>query len=222
MKRYLLFLACVSMLGGRAVTAEESAAWTPLFDGKTLSGWTQAGGKAPGKGWQVIDGVLQLNGAGGNLLSEKEYENFELEWQWKIEKNGNNGIKYWVTAVGGSEWLGIEYQMIDDETNGDAKSKPSHASASFYDIKAAAADKPLKAPGEWNTSKVVSSKGKLQHFLNGVMVVEADTKAEEWKQLVAASKFKNKAGFAPGKGRIMLTDHQDKVWIKSINIRELK
>ena len=64
-----------------------------LFDGKSLAGWTAAGGKAPGPGWKIEGGVLALDGVGGNLLSDKEYTNFEFEWEWKIAEGGNNGIK---------------------------------------------------------------------------------------------------------------------------------
>ena len=195
--------------------------WQSLFDGKTLAGWTAMNGKAPGAGWKVEDGVLHLNGEGGNLLSAEEYTSFEMEWQWKIDRKGNNGIKYWVTKVADKEWLGIEYQMIDDGVHKDGKPGSNHATASIYDIKAAAADKPLLPAGEWNKSRIVIKEGKIQHFLNGTMVVEADTTGEEWKKQLAASKFRNKPGFAPGRGKIMLTDHQDPVWLKEIRIRRL-
>jgi hypothetical protein len=130
-------------------------------------------------------------------------------------------VKYWATKVGGKEWLGIEYQMIDDHKHPDGLKGGSHTTASIYDIKQPAADKPLKPVGEWNTSRIVVREGKIQHWLNGVLVCEADTKTEEWKTMIATSKFKNKAGFAPGNGHIMLTDHTDKVWYKNIKIREL-
>lgn len=219
MKHLLTSLTCLALLAHAQDTPIKEST---LFDGKSLVGWTQVNGQPPGKGWQVVAGVIQLNGSGGNLISAKEYEDFELQWDWKVEKNGNNGIKYWVSAVAGKEWLGIEYQMIDDLTNADAKSKPSHATASFYDIKAAVADKPLKPAGEWNASKVIAHNGKIQHFLNGTKVAEADTKTEDWRSLISLSKFKGKQGFAAGKGRIMLTDHQDKVWIRGLSIREIK
>ncbi len=193
-----------------------------LFDGKTLTGWHAPDGKAPGAGWVFDQGTLHLNGTpGGMLLSDKEYSQFELEWDWKVEEGGNNGVKYWATKVGGKEWLGIEYQMIDDHKHPDGLKGGSHTTASIYDIKQPAADKPLKPVGEWNTSRIVVLEGKIQHWLNGVLVCEADTKTDEWKTMIAGSKFKNKVGFAPGKGHIMLTDHTDKVWYKNIKIREL-
>lgn len=209
---FSLFVAASSLIAAEPVS---------LFDGKTLTNWSGPEGAKPGAGWVIEDGLLHLNGTqGGNLLSEKEYTNFDLEWEWKVEEGGNNGIKYWVTKVGGKEWLGIEYQMIDDAKHPDGLKGGSHVTASIYDIKAPAADKPLNPPGQWNTSRVVAQDGKLEHYLNGKLVCSADTTTEEWKSLLAASKFKNKVGFAPGKGRIMLTDHHDKVWYRKITITE--
>ena len=205
-------------------SATAAGPWQTLVDGKSLAGWVNGSapdGK-PGPGWTVGEGMLHLKGKGGNLVSEKEYSSFELEWEWRIAEGANNGVKYWVTQVGPKrEWLGIEYQMIDDVRNSDALIGGSHTTACIYDIKAAKADKPVKPAGEWNTSRVVVSDGKIQHWLNGKLVVEADTKAAEWKALVGQSKFKEKEGFAPGKGKIMLTDHQDETWFRNMKIREL-
>lgn len=214
----LLFVLAIFLV--TSVQAKEGP-WQNLFDGKTLAGWTAIDGQAPGAGWQVVDGTLHLNGKGGNIVSTEEYSAFELEWDWKINAKGNNGVKYWVTHVGGKEWLGIEYQMIDDGGHADGKPGSNHATASIYDIKAAAADKPLRPAGEWNQSRVIIKHGIVQHFLNGILVVEADTSGDEWKRLIADSKFRNKTGFAPGKGKIMLTDHADPVWYRNIRIRRL-
>jgi hypothetical protein len=192
-----------------------------LFDGKTFSGWTGQEGKAPGPGWKIADGVLHLDGAGGNLFSEKEYSNFDLEWEWKIAEAGNNGVKYWVTKVGGKEWLGIEYQMLDDAKHPDGKNGEKRLTASFYDIQAPGVKTPVNPPGEWNKSRIVAKEGKLQHWINGVLVGEADTNSADWKAKVAESKFKGREGFAPGKGKIMITDHKDKVWYRNIRITEL-
>lgn len=202
--------------------AQEQGAWTSLFDGKTLNGWKQAGGKEPGPGWTVENGIIHLNGVGGNLISDGTYSSFELEWEWKVAEGSNNGVKYWVNPIGPKkEMLGIEYQMIDDKRHADALRGGSHTTACIYDIKEAAADKPVKPAGEWNISKVVVKDGKIEHWLNGKMVVGADTTSQEWKDAIAKSKFKNKEGFAPGKGHIMLTDHTDETWYKSIRIRTL-
>ena len=203
--------------------ARAADGWTAIFDGKTLAGWTLADGKPPGAGWQVEEGgVLHLAGKGaGLLLSEKEYTNFELEWEWKLATGSNNGIKYWVTKVGGKEWLGIEYQMIDDFKNSDGLRGGSHNTGSIYDIYDSAKDKVLKPVGEWNSSRVVVKDGKIEHWLNGRLCSSADSKTEDWKEHIAKSKFKSKEGFAPGRGKLMLTEHGDPTWFRNIRIREL-
>lgn len=184
----------------------------------TLADFTGTNGETPSGGWSEESGVIHLKGKGGNLISKSEYENFVLEWEWKVAPKGNNGVKYWVTKVGGKEWLGIEYQMIDDSGHPDGLRGGSHTTACIYDIKEAIKEKGLKPAGEWNQSKVVVRDGKIEHWLNGVLAVSADTKSEEWPKLIAASKFRNKEGFAPGKGRIMLTDHSDETWFRNIRV----
>ena len=219
MKRFLLAIA----LFATPIIARPADGWTSLFDGKTLAGWTLADGKAPGTGWAVEEGgVLHLAGKGaGYLLSEKEYSSFELEWEWKLAEGGNNGIKYWVTKVGGKEWLGIEYQMIDDQKHADGLKGGSHNTGSIYDLVDSAKDKILKPIGEWNSSRVLVKDGKIEHWLNGKLCSSVDTKTEEWKACVAKSKFKSKVGFAPGHGKLMLTEHGDPTWFRNIRIREL-
>lgn len=212
----------LSALLALSILPAGAADFVSIFDGKTLAGWNAPDGKKAGAGWKIEDGALHLDGTpGGMLLSDKEYTNFELEWEWKVEEGGNNGVKYWVTKVGGKEWLGIEYQMIDDAKHPDGMRGGSHVTASIYDIKEPAKDKPLNAPGQWNKSRIVVKDGKIEHYLNDKLVCDADTASEDWKTRIAASKFKSKAGFAPGKGRLMLTDHGDMAWFKNIRVKEL-
>jgi hypothetical protein len=189
----------------------------------TLADFTTPDGKPAPAGWVAeSDGVIHLTGGGGNIVSQKEYASFEVEWEWKVAPGGNNGLKYWVAPLGEKkEWLGIEYQMIDDWKHSDGLKGGSHTTACIYDIKPAAPDKPFKSATDWNQSKVIVKDGKIEHWLNGRMVVAADTSSDEWKALVAKSKFKNKPGFAPGKGRIMLTDHKDETWYRNIRVKEL-
>ena len=190
----------------------------PVF--LTLADFTNVNGETPSGGWKAEgDNGIHLAGkGGGNLISKNEYTNFELEWEWKLNPKGNNGIKYWVTKIGGKEWLGIEYQMIDDSGHADGLRGGSHTTASIYDIKEPVKDKLVKPAGEWNTSKIVVQDGKIQHWLNGALAAEADTNAPEWKEMIAKSKFKNKEGFAPGKGKIMLTEHGDETWFRNIKL----
>jgi hypothetical protein len=217
-------LALFSLLTASwALSAEPTALHLADFD--------NGSGKAAGPGWSETDGVIHLAASshdkkaaaqGGNLISKQSYTSFQLEWDWKVAVGGNNGIKYWVTKVGGKEWLGIEYQMIDDAKHPDATKKDSRSTACIYDIKAAAKNKPVKPAGEWNSSKVVVQGSKIQHWLNGSLVCEADTAAPEWKDLISQSKFKGKDGFAPGAGHLMLTDHSDETWLKNIRVTPLQ
>ena len=174
----------------------------------TLADFTNLNGEAPTGGWQAEgESVIHLAG-----------KNFVLEWDWKLNPKGNNGIKYWVTKIGGKEWLGIEYQMIDDSGHPDGLKGGSHTTASIYDIKEPIPGKLVKPAGEWNSSKIIVQDGKIQHWLNGALASEADTTTPEWKEIIAKSKFKNKEGFAPGKGKIMLTEHGDETWFRNIRI----
>lgn len=217
MKATLFSLALASSLFISSTMAGEAVS---LFDGKTLAGWTGPDGAAP-EGWTVEEGgVLHFGGKGALLLSDKEYSSFELEWEWKLDAKGNNGVKYWVTKIG-KEWLGIEYQMIDDNGHADGLKGGSHNTASIYDIFDSAKDKDLKPIGEWNKSKIVAKDGKIEHWLNGKLASSADTKSEEWKEHIAKSKFKNKENFAPGHGKIMLTAHGDPAWYRNIFVKEL-
>lgn len=192
-----------------------------LFDGSSLDHWQGAQGGAPGTGWVIEkDGSLFRKDKSGDLLSKESFKNFTLEWEWKIGEGGNSGVKYWVTSIG-KQNLGIEYQLIDDLRHADAKKGGNRQTGAIYDIKAAAADKPSKPAGEWNTSKLVVQGTRLQHWLNGALVVEADTASPEWKELFAQSKYVKYEGFAPGHGRILLQDHGDPVWFRSIRITPL-
>ena len=199
--------------------ASAEGEWVSLFDGKSLTGWKAIDGK-PIAGWEAKDGVLHFTGKGPYLLSDNEYSSFELEWEWKLDPKGNNGIKYWVTQIG-KEWLGIEYQMIDDNGHADGLKGGSHNTGSIYDIFDSSKDKKLSPIGEWNHSRVVVKDGKIEHWLNGTLASSADTKTPEWQEHIAKSKFKSKPGFAPGKGKIMLTAHGDPAWFKNLKIRTL-
>ena len=188
----------------------------------SLKDFTSASGGAPGAGWSEENGVIALSGKGaGLLLSKEEYADFELEWEWKLAEGGNNGVKYWVAKVGGREWLGIEYQMIDDSRHPDGLRGGSHTTASIYALKAAAKDRVIKPVGEWNHSRVVVKNGVIEHHLNGKLASTVDTRSEEWKECVANSKFKNKQGFAPGRGKLMLTEHGNPTWFRNIRIKAL-
>lgn len=195
--------------------------WKSLFNGKNLEGWTTSGGQPMTKGWVAKDGVLHRESKGGDLFTAKEYSNFIFELEWKISPAGNSGIKYRMTKYG-SRLLGPECQVLDDDKHPDGKKGKNRQSGALYDILECNANKDLKAVGEWNHVRIVAKGSKLEHWLNGKKVVDIDTSSDEWKKLVAASKFKNVKGFGTAKaGRIMLQDHSDPVWYRNIRIQEL-
>jgi hypothetical protein len=205
------------------LTAEEKAAgWKLLFDGRSLAGWRTYGStNKPGDGWKAEDGLLKkLKGVrGGDIITEQKFGDFELSWEWRIDTGGNNGVKYLVTEERKGA-PGHEYQMIDDDGHPDGKLGPKRQTASFYEVLPPAADKPLKKPGEWNQSRIVIQSQRVEHWLNGAKVLEYTLGSPEVKAGIAASKFKNAAGFGEKiDGHLMLTDHQDECWFRNLKIR---
>jgi hypothetical protein len=195
-----------------------------LFDGKSLVGWTTAAGEPVKNGWIVEDGMLVRNGRGGSIYTAEEYGDFELSFEWKIARRGNSGVKYRVAfypkgVYGNPGWLGCEYQLFDDVGR---NAEPLYSSGAIYGLYAPSADKVLRPVGEFNDARIVVLGTKLEHWLNGVKVVEADTASEDWKQRIAASKFGDVAGFFRNpKGRIELQDHGSRVWFRKIELRPL-
>jgi acyl-CoA thioesterase-1 len=216
-------------LAGEVVKAIEAAlggGWTELFDGRSLAGWRPYGkptGAPVGEGWKVEDGLLhKLPGVkGGDIISERQFTDFELEWEWRLAKDANNGLKYCVTEQRPGA-PGYEYQMIDDLSERFRKMPAKSLTASFYEVLAPAADKPLKPAGEWNVSRVTVRGDRAEHWLNGKKVLEYTFGSDAVKAGVAESKFKKFPDFGTKlTGHIMLTDHTDEAWYRRARIREL-
>jgi hypothetical protein len=207
------------------LTEEDKAAgWQLLFDGKTTAGWHSFKKQAfPTNGWDVQDGWLHCRGKGGNeIISAAEFENFELEWDWKQAPGGNSGIKYFVTETRDSA-LGHEYQMIDDEREPDAKvANGKHVTASLYDVLKPERPPPIKPSREINHSRIVIKGNRVEHWLNGAKVLSYSCGSEAIKEAVARSKFKNVAQFGDKlKGHLLLQDHGSEVWFRNIRLRAL-
>jgi hypothetical protein len=224
----LLLLTSVPALAAESpnnLTAEESVGgWKLLFDGKTTAGWTSFKKQSfPAKGWEVQESWLACLGeGGGDIVSSAQYDQFDLRWEWKIAPGGNSGVKYFVLSTRNSA-LGHEYQMLDDATNPDGKTPGGkHVTASFYDVLKPTVHPPIKPPGEINQSRILVRGDHVEHWLNGVKVLEYECGSEPVKAAVASSKFKNTAGFGNrAKGYILLQDHGSQVWFRSIRIRDL-
>lgn len=198
-----------------------------LFDGKTLAGWVTRDGKPIEKGWIVEDGsIVRATHGGGDIFTEGSYDDFDFSFDWKVTAGVNSGVKYRVREFDG-ERLGPEYQIIDESTD---KPKPGSETGSLYALYETSPDRVLNPPGEWNHARIVVRGTRLEHWLNGVKLLEADTASDEWAKRLAKSKFARRAGFATGPGPIMLTDHApalsdlgkpDKIWFRNLAIRRL-
>jgi hypothetical protein len=198
--------------------AELAAGWRLLFDGSTTRGWRGFKKDSfPAQGWVVREGVLikQAGVRGGDIVTTDTFLDFELAWEWRIGPGGNNGVKYFVTEEA-DRAAGHEYQMIDDQRVSD----PKGTTASFYAVLPPSPGKPAPRINEWNQSRIVVQGRRVEHWLNGIKVLEYQTGSPEVLEAVAASKFKDSAGFGfKSQGRILLTDHTDETHFRNLKIR---
>ncbi|MDB6057499.1 MAG: hypothetical protein JWO95_1343 [Verrucomicrobiales bacterium] len=203
--------------------AEKTAGWKLLFDGKTFDGWRCFRSQTVLSNWVVSDGCLHhlpIKNMFRDLITDATFDDFELEWDWKIAPKANSGVKYFITEDGKSP-IGFEYQMVDDQ-NWDPKHpqfETVHGTGSLYDVLRPKGVH-TSAVGEFNHSRIVVSGQRIEHWLNGEKVVETDLGSTKLKSAIARSKFKDVPRFGEHKrGHILLQDHNDEVWFKNIKIR---
>ncbi|WP_316809021.1 DUF1080 domain-containing protein [Pedobacter agri] len=226
MKKIILS-ACILL----AVTqiAQAQKGFKPLFDGKTTTGWHTYNKTTVGSGWQVQDGALHLDpktkgtDGGGDLVTDKEYKDFHLKYDWKVAPKANSGLIFYVheePKYHATYSTGLEMQVLDNDGHPDGKIT-KHRAGDLYDLVKSKSE-PVKAVGEWNKAEIISKKGNLTLILNGVEVVKTTLWDENWKNLVAGSKFAKWENWGTFKsGKIALQDHGDEVWYKNITVKEL-
>lgn len=237
MKRIGLFILAAVLLSGfsepehsKKAPEQVKKGWQKLFDGKTTSGWHSYGKQQAGSSWKVMDGALYLDTknktkeSGGDLTTNEEFTNFHLKLEWKISKNGNSGIIFFVNEdlnkYPASYQTGPEMQVLDNDGHADGKIN-KHRAGDLYDLIASSSE-PVKPVGEWNKVEIIANKGKLDFVMNGVKIVSTTMWDEQWKNMVAGSKFKTMPGFSMYKsGKISLQDHGDEVWYRNIEIKKL-
>jgi hypothetical protein len=243
MRVIALVFACAGAAAAQAPnqlsTAERAAGWRLLFDGATLKGWRGLGyDSVPTAHWKVEQGAIRKipNGeiprladgqpaSGGDLMSIETFGDFELAWEWKIGKAGNSGLKYNVSealsisVAPNHAAIGFEYQLLDDSLNSDNKT-PSHLSGSLYDMIPSNARTLVRAVGDWNASRLVFRGNHIEHWLNGKKVVDVDLGTARYDSLLQLSKYKSIKDFSVRKkGHIVLQDHGEEIFFRSIKIR---
>ena len=203
--------------------------WKKLFDGGTFAGWHNYLKKDVSSKWKIEDGAMVLAEKGaGDLVTDQEFANFELELEWKIAAGGNSGIFFGVLEDPKYKtpyMTGPEVQILDDAKHPDSfvGKAGNHKAGSLYDMLPPTDLAAVKPADEWNKVRLVINNGRAEHYLNGKKIVEYATTGPEWDALVANSKFKGWGGFGKynAKGKIGLQDHGDKVWFRNIRIKEL-
>lgn len=231
----------VSFLVNQLTDLEKRKGWRLLWDGKTSTGWRSARSeKFPASGWTIQDGVLTVHATTGgessgpgDIITTDQYNDFELELEFKITAGANSGIKYFVdpdmNKSSGSA-IGCEFQILDDEKHPDAKLgvMGNRTIGSLYDLIAPenlsvpGRAKQFKGIGQWNQARIVSKNGKIEHWLNNEKVVEYDRFSQMFKALVNYSKYQKWENFGRWpQGHILLQDHGNEVSFRSIKIREL-
>jgi hypothetical protein len=218
----LALVVAMAALDPQAKTAKPGE-WIDLFDGKTTAGWHAYNGKGMPAGWQVVDGVLTRVEKAADIVSDREFDNFELVVEWKIPPKANSGLFYRVVEHPDdtSMWMAApEYQLIDDRGY-PGPLKPTQKTAGNYDLQPPSVDA-TKPAGEWNTTRIVVNGAHVEHWLNGKQIVAYELWTDEWNKQVAQSKFKDHPRYARAKrGRIGIQDHGDRIAFRSVRVRPL-
>ncbi len=206
----------------RLSAEEQQAGFELLFDGRDPAAWRGYRRDAfPASGWQVEDGCLRhaAGGGGGDLVTREQFGDFELRFEWAVAEGANSGVIYRCTEAEDACWkTGPEFQVLDD---GKAPRQQPISAGALYGL-VAPQGVVLRPPGQFNTARIVVRGRAVEHWLNGVRVIETRMAGEDWERRLAASKFATMPGFAAAeRGHIALQDHGDEVRYRTIRVRRL-
>ena len=238
-KFYALTMAILLLMGGcqhskKSPPADsENHEWIELFNGTGTEKWRGFHmDHFPDSGWFVENNELRNDGSGaGGIITRDQYASFILEWEWRLfDAGGNSGVKYFVKERPGRDGkyaFGLEYQMLDDAEHAwmqEGKMKPNdyHTAGALYEFFPPSPEKQLSPLGEFNSSKLVVNVDHVEHWLNGLKVVEYERGGEEFLAARAKSKFRDRPDYGLHKeGHILLQDHSIRVGFRNIRIKLL-
>jgi 3-keto-disaccharide hydrolase len=217
----LMTIVAASLAATAATQDTPSASWRSLFDGKTTAGWRGYRQPQLPAGWQVVDGALTRVGAGGDIVSVDQFGNFELMVEWRISPGGNSGILYRVTEDAQLIWHNAPEMQVIDDAGYKEPLKPAQKSGANYDLHPPS-QSVVKPAGAWNAARILVNGAHVEHWLNGVKVVEYELGSPDWTARVKASKFNEFPAYGKARrGHIGFQDHGDRVAYRNIRIREL-
>ena len=204
------------------LAAEEVAAgWRLLSDG-TLDAWRGYRRQDVPGGWSAVDGAIVFTPGeeGGSIITRDRFTDFELAFEWKVEERGNSGVFYKVTeAERAPYWTGAEYQILDNAGHPDGQ-QPETSAGANYALHAPAEDA-TRPVGDWNQGRILVHGPRVEHWMNGVRIVEYELWTDEWRALVAGTKFAEWPGYGMAEeGHIGLQDHGDPVWYRNVRVRQ--
>ncbi|MBC7651462.1 MAG: DUF1080 domain-containing protein [Deinococcales bacterium] len=229
MIKIITIATCVACIGTSftPLAKNKEKGFVKIFDGKTTKGWHTYNKNEAGAAWKVEGGALHLDATAkegrGNLVTDKSYENYHLKYEWKISPNGNSGLLFNVledVKYGEPYFTGPEMQVLDNDGHPDGKII-KHRAGDLYDL-ISCSKETVKPVGEWNKAELILNNGDLTFILNGEKVVHTVMFNDDWKAMVAKSKFKQWADFGTSKnGKLCLQDHGNEVWYRNIVIKQL-
>ena len=233
-KKYTLLFIIILLT---ACSSKKDSDWIYLFDGETTDGWRAYNGETIPDKWAAIDGNLTFDtelkleeewSGGGDIIYHKEqFEYFELYLEWKLPKGGNSGVFYHVQEGYNAPYeISPEYQILDDdgwEEINNAKLESWQKSGADYAMHEPNIDnKSLNPAGEWNSSRIIYTKEKAEHWLNGRLLLSFVPYSEDWYSKRNSGKWDDFPDYGKFKnGYIALQDHDTPIWFRNIKIKKL-
>ena len=220
-----LVLAPVRLSAAQALNtltpAEREAGWRLLFDGRTMAGWRGFKQTSVPAGWKVIGGAITRTAEGGDIITTREFANFELTLDWNISEGGNSGIFYRASEDDDAiYWTAPEMQVLDDARHVDGRSRLTSAGANYGLHEAPPGI--VKPAGQWNQARLIVNGRHVEHWLNGVRLLQYELLSPDWEMRVHGSKFAPHVHYGRNtEGYIGLQDHGDRVAYRNIKIRIL-